>query len=585
MSEDALRITNTVAKLQKEFKCGICCSTFKDPILSTCYHIFCRSCMNACFERKRKVQCPICRTVLDKRSCRDSYQITMAVQNYLKLSNAFKQDIENMNTFRALPPEKVFMESQAPLDVTIIPENDGKRCAPDFAIPLLPVRRKRTSRPSLPEEPTTSAAPPAPEPSFFAAPAPPTTSEAKTVPKEAKKRKKDAETSTDAWKIIPSELRTVDIEEHIATIRQNEASVDEIDALFQLIPSMRQFLQKNANLLVEKLGVAGSSDANKKHKKHSDKRVSFANSQELEKHRYLEPEAPEEIPEVRRPVKREVDEVVEDSEEEEEKKDDDTQPMEVDHVADVKMESPAPEVSAKVDEIAEKLSGLPKNIVCSRIHNDEDEVELLSDFYHKFLSTECRFSEDVNPYTTHLVMMNSEGSSIPQKSTAYLQAIARKCVILGRQWLVDCLKAGRLLRETDYMITTCTSPIGAPVTRNPVIGWIRSRADEQGKLFEGCRFMILRRFTMNPYFDYKQLIELVTLCGGEILSSYEKSSPEKLYIIFSKHSKAIEESKRMEEIHKCQVVTMEWVLDSISEYSILPTDTYKAVDSIGEQEN
>lgn len=63
----------------------------------------------------------------------------MAVQNYLKLSEAFKKDIENMNTFKSLPPEKMFMESQMPLDITIIPENDGKRCAPDFAIPFLPV--------------------------------------------------------------------------------------------------------------------------------------------------------------------------------------------------------------------------------------------------------------------------------------------------------------------------------------------------------------------------------------------------------------------------------------------------------------
>ncbi|CCD71132.1 BRCT domain-containing protein [Caenorhabditis elegans] len=97
------------------------------------------------------------------------------------------------------------------------------------------------------------------------------------------------------------------------------------------------------------------------------------------------------------------------------------------------------------------------------------------------------------------------------------------------------------------------------------MGWLRSRNDEHGKLFAGRRFMILRKLTMNPYFDYKQLIELVQQCGGEILSCYENLSPEKLYIIFSKHSKAIEESKNIENLYKCDVVTMEWVLDSISE--------------------
>uniref|UniRef100_A0A8R1ILF9 BRCT domain-containing protein n=2 Tax=Caenorhabditis japonica TaxID=281687 RepID=A0A8R1ILF9_CAEJA len=82
---------------------------------------------------------------------------------------------------------------------------------------------------------------------------------------------------------------------------------------------------------------------------------------------------------------------------------------------------------------------------------------------------------------------------------------------------------------------------------------------------------------MNPYFDYKQLIDLVKLCGGEILSCYDNLSPEKLFIIFSKHSKSIDESRNMEKVYKCEVVTIEWVLDSISEYTILPTDEYKAV--------
>ncbi|CAL2037813.1 unnamed protein product [Caenorhabditis brenneri] len=619
MSEQALKITNTVARLQKEMKCGICCSTFKDPILSTCYHIFCRSCMDACFERKRKVQCPICRTVLDKRSCRDSYQITMAVQNYLKLSEAFKQDIENLNTFRTLPPEKAFLESQMPLDVTIIPENDGKRCAPDFAIPLLPVRRKRTSRPS--DEPTTStAAPPPPNtdfhvfavPKLIEKPAQKSENPPVNVGKQSKKAvnpaKIDAETSTNPLKIQTFDLRNVDIQEHIDVISQYGQTVDEIDALFQLMPSMRPFLEKNANLLLHKLDMPTvifppSPPAKKTRKslEKQEKRVSFANSQELEQHRYPDPsvssEALEVVPQEEKDVKKvknparstgnDEDEVVEDSEgegdvENEGKGD---EPMEL---GDENQENTTVEpadrtlvaVQTEAERIDEELSRVPKTIVCSRIHNDEDEVELLSDFYHKFLSNACRFSEEVNSHTTHLVMMNSEGRTIPQKSTAYLQAIARKCIIVGRQWMVDCVTMGMLLAEADYTITTCTSAISAEIESNSEIGWLRSRNDAHGKLFQGCRFMILRKFTMNPYFDYKQLIDLVQLCGGEILSSYENQPPENLYIIFSKHSKALEESRRMEQVYKCAVVRMEWVLDSISEYTILPTDAYRAVDSI-----
>ncbi|CAR97812.2 Breast cancer type 1 susceptibility protein homolog [Caenorhabditis elegans] len=605
MADVALRITETVARLQKELKCGICCSTYKDPILSTCFHIFCRSCINACFERKRKVQCPICRSVLDKRSCRDTYQITMAVQNYLKLSEAFKKDIENMNTFKSLPPEKMFMESQMPLDITIIPENDGKRCAPDFAIPFLPVRRKRPSRPQPPsafaEEPAEPVEPPEP------ATKQPVELQSRVFPLE--KLKKDVETSTETYKISREELKNVDIEEYINTLRENSTEIDEIDALFQLMPTMRQFLRNNINQLMEKFHVAPP----KKSEKPANRRVSFASSQDLENIKIMTAsESLETPPEpiqklaqkpevfkstqnlidlnlntaVKKPVvvASDDDEVVEDSEGELQ--------IDEDDLANVTCATSSTTLDADrtpkaiqddEDRIDDELSQVPKTIVCSRIHNDADEVELLSDFYHKFLSNACRFAEDVNEHTTHLVMMNSEGRSISQKSTAYLYAIARKCVIVGRQWLVDCITTGLLLSEADYTITSCSStiPVKIPPSIGSEMGWLRSRNDEHGKLFAGRRFMILRKFTMNPYFDYKQLIELVQQCGGEILSCYENLSPEKLYIIFSKHSKAIEESKNIENLYKCDVVTMEWVLDSISEYLILPTQPYKAVDSIG----
>lgn len=626
MSEQALQITNVVARLQKEMKCGICCSTFKDPILSTCYHIFCRSCMNACFERKRKVQCPICRSVLDKRSCRDSYQITMAVQNYLKLSEAFKQDIENMNTFRTLPPEKAFLESQMPLDITIIPENDGKRCAPEFAIPILPVRRKRTSRPTPSDEPSTSGPPPPPSPSppipdfnVFAIPRlpspvekPPPSQKPFAIPEKrqkpvengSEKSKKDAKTMTSPLKIGVAEMQNIDIEEQINMISQNGGKMmDEIDALFRLIPSLRPFLQKNATLLMTKFDIPRSPEAYESPRKRrrslekGDRRVSFANSQNLEEHRYPESSEAVKIQEKLRILEEKApeldvlakgDEVVDEDEVVEDSEGEDVNQEEMDEDDDDVMNQTIqptrqPVILTAADRLDAELALPPKTIVCSRIHNDEDEVELLADFYHKFLSNACRFGDEVNGHTTHVVMMNSEHRTIPQKSTAYLQAVARKCLIVGRQWLVDCLRKGKLLSETDYTITRCTSAISADVTPNPEIGWIRSRNDVGGKLFAGCRFMILRKFTMNPYFDYKQLLELVQLCGGEILSSYDNPPPQKLFIIFSKHSKAIEESTRMEEIYKCEVVTMEWVLDSISEYSVLPTTNYKAVGFIGHE--
>ncbi|CAI2348793.1 unnamed protein product [Caenorhabditis sp. 36 PRJEB53466] len=590
MTDLALKITETVARLQRELKCGICYSTFKDPILSTCYHMFCRTCINACFERKRKVQCPICRTTLDKRSCRDSYQVTMAVQNYLKLSEVFKKEVASDSLFTSLPPEKMFVESQIPLDVTIIPENDGKRCAPDFAIPMLPVRRRRPSRPSIPSVPspgpsTSSAgAPdPAPEPEPFVKPQPPVREPVFEVPKRPPPPKmimKDAASTTDPCEPTRGELALFNISTYINMTRDSlpGIEIDEIDALFKLIPSIRPFIEKNMELLMHKMGIEVAKDKENLGEQASPakKRVSFGRGPLL-----LSPEknveAGKEEVEVKEPEEEE-DEIVEDSEGEQKPPEAMEQAEEPrTSLSTAEADQTAPALQTEQSRIDEELSHVPKTITCSRIHNDVDEVELLSDFYHKFLSNACRFSDDVNAHTTHLIMMNSEGRSIPQKSTAYLHAIARKCIIVGRQWLVDCLKTGLILSEENYTITSCTSVIPSS-DPSAEIGWLRSRNDAEGKLFSGCRFMILRKFTINPYFEYKQLIELVQLCGGEILGSYNNLSPEKLFIVFAKDSKSIDESVNMERVYKCEVVTMEWVLDCISEYSILPTDKYKAVE-------
>lgn len=126
-----------------------------------------------------------------------------------------------MTSFKALPPEKMFVESQIPLDVTIIPENDGRRCAPEFAIPLLPIRKRRQSKPKpdpiteMVEQPTTSAYTAA-DPIIVPVIEKP---EAVVVPPPPKIQKVDVELVTDPYKVSADELHVVDVSEHINTIR------------------------------------------------------------------------------------------------------------------------------------------------------------------------------------------------------------------------------------------------------------------------------------------------------------------------------------------------------------------------------
>ncbi|CAB3402999.1 unnamed protein product [Caenorhabditis bovis] len=584
MNENAVRITELVSRLQKELRCGVCCSTFKDPIISTCHHAFCRECIEACFAKKRKLQCPICRQVLDKRSCKDSYQLTMAVQKYLKLSEAFKKDIEKQKVFKALPPEVKFCESQAPLDITIIPENDGKRVAPDFLIPSLPTRKRRISKPA-----------PAPTP-------PPPVVEA-DVPKPAELEipaKKDACCDARSFEWSRDDFRAIILENEVAKCKTN--AIDDIDALFELIPSAKSFFEKNIQILMVKLGVRScfeeDMEATKENKETkrlssvgSDRRVTFGRIQEYASNtpNDLIVEGKPKITE-KMPVNVDVEDVdddedvVVDSENEEEKF---NNPTNVSPVVYVSSRPPGlSEPDATHRELQNEnaaldsdLSKTPIVICCSRIKNVDDEVELCADFHEYFLSNSCRFSETVTSDTTHLVMMNSIGRMIPQKSLQFVYAIARKCVIVNRDWMVDCVKMRCLLAVNDYTILWCPESINSRVeppeeidmkTRE-LLGWEKAILTE-GKieLFSGLQFMILRRFASSPYLNYKDVIELVTLCGGEIFDSSITPNPSKMVIVFSSNSHALTEVKSMENTYKCPVVTCEWVLDSISEFKLLP---------------
>ena len=48
-----------------EFTCAVCCNLVDAPLLTTCHHVFCTSCLQDWMDRMSK--CPTCATVLDPR--------------------------------------------------------------------------------------------------------------------------------------------------------------------------------------------------------------------------------------------------------------------------------------------------------------------------------------------------------------------------------------------------------------------------------------------------------------------------------------------------------------------------------------
>ncbi|GMS89580.1 hypothetical protein PENTCL1PPCAC_11755, partial [Pristionchus entomophagus] len=139
VSSGTAEIIRIVEAIKSELRCGICCSTLKDPVITTCNHLFCRSCYTECLKQLKSLTCPMCKQKLSRRSSKEVDIYTNVVSHYLQLAKAFTRDLQPL----ALKPDDNFLESQA----VVVP---GSAPSPlrnfqpvhQFAIPSLPTRRR-----------------------------------------------------------------------------------------------------------------------------------------------------------------------------------------------------------------------------------------------------------------------------------------------------------------------------------------------------------------------------------------------------------------------------------------------------------
>lgn len=45
---------------EEDLTCPVCCDIFRDPVLLSCSHSFCRSCLRSCWDSGMQ-ECPVCR--------------------------------------------------------------------------------------------------------------------------------------------------------------------------------------------------------------------------------------------------------------------------------------------------------------------------------------------------------------------------------------------------------------------------------------------------------------------------------------------------------------------------------------------
>ncbi|XP_076839687.1 E3 ubiquitin-protein ligase TRIM35-like [Brachyhypopomus gauderio] len=62
---------------EEEFSCPVCCDVFRDPVILSCSHSVCKTCLQQFWEKKGSRECPVCR----RRSSKEYPPINLALKN------------------------------------------------------------------------------------------------------------------------------------------------------------------------------------------------------------------------------------------------------------------------------------------------------------------------------------------------------------------------------------------------------------------------------------------------------------------------------------------------------------------------
>ncbi|XP_073337516.1 E3 ubiquitin-protein ligase TRIM39-like [Pagrus major] len=65
------------SRLEEDLRCPVCLDIFKDPVILSCSHSFCKDCLQSCWAEKEIRECPVCK----RRSSRDEPPLSLVLKN------------------------------------------------------------------------------------------------------------------------------------------------------------------------------------------------------------------------------------------------------------------------------------------------------------------------------------------------------------------------------------------------------------------------------------------------------------------------------------------------------------------------
>lgn len=161
----------------------------------------------------------------------------------------------------------------------------------------------------------------------------------------------------------------------------------------------------------------------------------------------------------------------------------------------------------------------------------------------------CEYTKDMDDSVTHLITVTKNGKA--SRTVKYILGIAQHCWILDMKWVSDSLTQGEWLDEEDFEVT-CDQ---YGYKNGPKISRL-----SKSSLFNGMDFYLATPFKDGP--SKAEVSKFIQKMGGKV--TYNLSST----CVVLYHER--EQKKKAIQIQNQGFITVshQWLVDSISEYSI-----------------